>query len=124
MTATDEAGGPLILVQSAPYLGSLARSSVDLALAFAVFSQSPVLLFSGDAVLCLRAEQHAEAVGRKSLRKTIDSLPLYDIERVYVDESSLEQHGLSSDGFPAFAVCVNSAQVRALINEASHVISL
>lgn len=124
MTADKETSGPLILLQSAPYAGSLARSCLDLALSFAVFSQRPQLLFSGDAVLCLQGEQNAEAVGRKSLRKVIDSLPLYDIEHVYVDESSLNQLGLSPNDFPAFAVCVNSEQVRALINEASHVISL
>lgn len=124
MTADKETSGPLILLQSAPYSGSLARSSLDLALSFAVFSQQPKLLFSGDAVLCLLAGQDAKAIGRTSLRKVIDSLPLYDIERVYVDEWSLKQFGLGSDGFPAFAVRVNSMQVQALIKEASHVISL
>ncbi|MFT6770003.1 DsrE family protein [Congregibacter sp.] len=124
MTRNSEQPRPLILLQSAPYAGSLARSSLDLALSFAVFSQRPAVVFCGDAVMCLKAEQNTEAIGRKSLRKVIDSLPLYDIDRVFVDALSLEQNGLNPQDLPVFAVSLSTGELQDLIRGASHVISL
>ncbi|EAQ97925.1 DsrE family protein [Congregibacter litoralis] len=115
---------PLILFQQAPYEGSLARAALDLALAFAVFAQNPKIVFCGDAVLCLKAEQSAEALGRKSLRKVIDSLPLYDLETVYVEQTSLLANGVHAAELPAFAVALSGPELRQLMQEASHVISL
>jgi len=124
MAMSTEKPYPLILLQSAPYSGSLARSSLDLALSFAVFSQRPQLLFCGDAVLGLQSQQNAGAIGRKSLRKVIDSFPLYDIDTVFFEQSSLAQHGLCAESFPDFAVPASVSEVQKLIREASHVISL
>ncbi|WP_439100484.1 DsrE family protein [Congregibacter sp.] len=121
---SDSDRKPLILFQSSPYEGSLGRSAIDLALAFAVFAQDPVVVFSGDAVLSLKDGQNADAVGRKSLRKVIDSLPLYDLDTVYVDQTSLRDHGVDSSGLPDFAVSLSAPELRQLIQEASHVISL
>ncbi|MFT4769955.1 MAG: tRNA 2-thiouridine synthesizing protein C, partial [Glaciecola sp.] len=69
-------------------------------------------------------EQNAEAIGRKSLRKVIDSLPLYDIDRVFVDALSLEQNGLNPQDLPVFAVSLSTGELQDLIRGASHVISL
>lgn len=115
---------PLVLLQSAPYEGSLARSALDLALSFAVFAQDPLLVFSGDAVLALKAHQSPAALGKKSLRKVIDSLPLYDVDRVFVDSASLTQRGITTQDLPAFAVALNPSELNALLREADHVISL
>ncbi|MDP5055215.1 MAG: DsrE family protein, partial [Congregibacter sp.] len=111
MTADSAKSRPLILLQTAPYDGSLARSSLDLALSFAVFAQQPQLLFCGAGVLCLSAHQHPDAIGRKSLRKVIDSLPMYDLETIFVDAGSLEMNGLNSAHLPGFAVVLDARQV-------------
>lgn len=124
MTSKIEQGYPLIVMQNAPYSGSLARSSLDLALSFAVFAQAPRLLFCGDGVLCLKTNQNAEALGKKSLRKIIDSLPLYDLEQVFVDQASLERYGLLPEDLPGFALCLSNDETRQLIREAGHVLSL
>ncbi|EED33031.1 DsrE/DsrF-like family protein [gamma proteobacterium NOR5-3] len=124
MTTHDRTSAPLILFQNSPYAGSLARSSLDLALSFAVFAQQPALLFCGDAVLCLKDAQDSHSIGRKSLRKVIDSLPLYDIEQVYVDQLSLEQNGLGAREIPPFAVSVSTQEIQKMLAEAAHVISL
>jgi tRNA 2-thiouridine synthesizing protein C len=116
--------GPLILLSRAPYDGSLCRSALDLALSFAVFAQEPRLLFCDDAVLALLPGQNPDPLGRKSLRKVIDSLPLYDIDEILVDASSLARHGICEPELPPFARVVDSEQQRELLSEASHVLSL
>jgi len=115
---------PLVLFQSAPYDGSLARASLDLALSLAVFAQDPVLVFSGDAVLGLQEKQNATVLGRKSLRKVVDSFPMYDIDAIFVDAASLAQRGVAEDDLPAFAVALDQSALESLIQEADHVISL
>jgi tRNA 2-thiouridine synthesizing protein C len=114
---------PLMVMQNPPYQGSLARAALDVALSYAAFSQQPILLFRGDGVLALIEDQSPSAIGRKSLRKVIDSMPLYDIDEIYVDERSLQQRGLSRDSLPAFCRAVDPGQQRALVNRASHVLS-
>jgi tRNA 2-thiouridine synthesizing protein C len=122
-TTLSDAKRPLMVMQSAPYQGSLARAALDVALSYAVFSQQPLVLFRAEGVLALLEDQNPEALGRKSLRKVIDSMPLYDIEEIYVDEQSLLQRGLSRDSLPAFCRTVDAGQQRELVNRASHVLS-
>jgi tRNA 2-thiouridine synthesizing protein C len=125
MTAVDDnLPRPLIVVSRAPYDGSLTRSALDLAMSFAVFGQEPQLLFAGDAVLALLPGQDPKALGRKSLRKVIESLPLYDVHEVLVDTESLSRNGVSAAALPAFARCVDAGARRSLMAGARHVISL
>lgn len=124
MSIDSKKTGPLVLLQSAPYDGSLARSGLDLALSLAVFAQDPVLLFSGDAVLSLKAQQDPSALGKKSLRKVIDSLPLYDVDKIFVDAASLAKRGMTVHDLPPFAVTVSGRELNKLIRETDHVISL
>lgn len=114
---------PLMVMQSSPYQGSLARAALDVALSYAAFSQHPIVLFRDEGVLALLAEQEPSALGRKSLRKVIDSMPLYDIDEIYVDAPSLLQRGLSQDLLPAFCLAVDATEQRALVSRASHVLS-
>lgn len=113
-----------IVLQSPPYAGSLARSALDLAMSYAVFSLQPQLLFTGVAVRALDQSQAPAQMGRKSLRKVIDSLPLYDVEEIYADEASLAAQGLSPEALPDFVKILNAEDTRSLTGKATHVISL
>ncbi|MEM1402351.1 MAG: DsrE family protein [Pseudomonadota bacterium] len=114
---------PLIVVAHAPYEGTLARSAIDAALSFAVFGQQPNLLFVGNGAWCLRASQSPDGIGKKSLRKVIDSLPLYDIEAVYVDESAFGSPDATAQDLPSFARVLNRDGLMALRQGASCVLS-
>ncbi|WOJ95819.1 DsrE family protein [Congregibacter brevis] len=115
---------PLVVFQTAPYEGSFARSALDLAMSLAVFAQQPRLVFCGDSVLSLNAGQSADSIGRKSLRKVVDSLPLYDVDTIYVDKTATQAFGLTTADLPDFTVLLSKSELRTLIREASHVISL
>ena len=114
---------PLILIQSAPYAGSLARSAVDAALGLAVFNQSPALLFTGPGVRCLAPGQDPALIGRKSLARVIDSFPIYDIEEVHVDGTALAEHGMESSDLPAYATVLDATEVQQLCSAAAQILS-
>ena len=113
----------LVLVRQPPYGSSLARAAVDAALAATAFDQPVSLLFLDQGVLQLLPEQDTEALGIKNLGKLLGSLPLYDIDKVYVDGAALQRFGLKSDQLAIPTVLLDDAGLRALINANDHLLS-
>ncbi|MHA7815161.1 MAG: DsrE family protein [Pseudohaliea sp.] len=113
----------LLVMNRAPYAGSLARAGLDAALAYAAFDQPTSVLFAGPGVLQLAPAQAPAAIGRKSLRRLIDSMPLYDLEAVYADGEALACHGLAADDLPAFVTVLDLAGQRDVQDRHEHVLS-
>ena len=108
----------LLICRHAPYGNTLARAALDVALAGAAFDQDLSLLFLDDGVWQLVPGQTAAEIGSKSLRATLDSLPLYDLEQFHVCTDSLASRGLEADELPGQLVLVNRDELGAFI--ASH----
>ena len=113
----------LLVLNRAPYAGTLARAGLDAALAYAAFDQPVSVLFAGAGVLQLAPEQAPAGIGRKSLRRLIDSMPLYDLEAVYADGDALARFGLAADGLPAFVTVLDSDGQRALQGRHDHLLA-
>lgn len=101
---------------------SLPRSALDTALAAAAFDQPVTLLFQGEGVMQLLSAQDSRAVGVRNLRKVIDSLPLYEIETVFVDAAAAASFGLAGDSLPAGAQWLDAVGMRALLARHDHVL--
>jgi len=117
------AAAPLIVLSRAPYDGSFSRGALDVIMSYAVFAQNPAVLFAGEAVLCLSEHQNPTAIERKSLRKVINSLPLYDVEVVYFDEAALVEYGLDAEALPDFARPLSATAIAELRAQAGHILS-
>ncbi len=113
----------LVLIRRAPYSSSLARASVDLALAAAAFEQQVDLLFQGDGVLQLLPNQQSELLGLKSIGKVLGSLPLYGIEQVYVDARSLSRYGLAGENFVVPVIPLEDEAMSELLARSDHLVS-
>ena len=61
----------LVVVRHSPYGSSLARASLDVALAAAAFEQPVKLLFMGDGVLQLLPGQDSQAIGQKNIGRLL-----------------------------------------------------
>ncbi len=124
-TAAESTVGahPLIVLQQSPHSRSLALAALDLVMACAVFAQNPSVLITGDAVMALSPDQ-AGTKGQKSLRKVIDSMPLYDVEDVFVDELSLAASTLEARDLPDFVEVIDHAALARLRQAASRIVSL
>lgn len=112
----------LLVTRHAPYGASLARSALDAALAAAAFDRPPTLLFLGDGVLQLLPSQDTSGIGTRSHRKVLDSLPLYDIDTLYVDSQAMAEHGLAAADLPAGVHPVDDAAIRELLASHDHIL--
>ena len=113
----------LIVVRHSPYGSSLARASVDLALAMGAFEQEFEVLFMGAGILQLVKDQHSEALGSKNVGKTLSSLPMFDKEYVYADAAALAQFGLDEAELVLPVRLLSEQQLAGFLNDCDHVLS-
>lgn len=106
---------PLIIQHRAPYADHAASEALDLLLVLAAFGQNPAVLFSGDGVWQLLANQHPAALGHKSLAAQLQSLPLYDVEHLYADADSLRARGLQAEQLALPVQWVEAEDMAALL---------
>jgi tRNA 2-thiouridine synthesizing protein C len=112
----------LVVIRHTPYGSSLGRASLDVALAMAAFDQAVDVLFMGDGVLQLLAGQDGKAIGVKNIEKLLGSLPLYDIESVYVDAAGAKRYGLDSARTPVPVTLLDAPAINALMADADHLL--
>ncbi len=120
---TDSRRKNLVLLRGSPYGSSLARAAVDLSLAMGAFEQDVQLLFLGDGVLQLLKGQQADAIGLKAVGKMLASLPLYDIESVYVDSEALRRHGLGEADLVLPVRPLDAQGIQSLMSGCDHILS-
>lgn len=105
----------LFIYRRAPYGNSLAREALDVALTSATFDQTVAMLFMGDGVLQLLAQQNPIAIGQKALDKQLAALPLYDIDSIYVDAAALSARGIEVSKLNLPVQLLNAEQITAHI---------
>ncbi len=127
-TASPDVGTTwLIRLTSAPNFSSRALQGIDTVLACGAFGQSVTVVIEGEALELLR-ENLGAAPGERNLYRQIESLPLYDIDTLYV-----VTHG-SDDGEPArdwappeiedlAVLSISRATLGNMIAKATHVLS-
>jgi tRNA 2-thiouridine synthesizing protein C len=110
----------LLLIRHPPYGSSLARASIDVALAAAAFEQAVSLLFVGDGVLQLVPDQDTQQQGVRNLGKLLASLPLYEIEQVYVDAEAADRYHLDLTTAPVSAQALDRQAMSRLLLTHDH----
>lgn len=112
----------LFVVRHSPYGSTLSRTALDAALASAAFEQPLKVLFMGEGVLQLMPGQETTTRGVRNIGKLLASLPLYDIESVYVDEASLKRYGMDPAASPVPAQVVGAELIRQMMVDADHIL--
>ena len=95
---------------------------MDLALALGAFEQDFDVLFIGEGVLQLLPDQASDGIGIKNVGRALSSLPLVDVERVYVDAEALAEYGLQPDALLLPATPVLGPDLRALLAGCDHLV--
>ena len=120
--APKDKNSMLVVVRRPPYGSSLARAALDVALAAAAFEQPVKLLFMGDGVLQLLPGQDSGAIGVKNIGRLLASLPLYEIETVYVDSEAAARHGLDLSVAPLATMAVDGPAMHQLMDSCDHLL--
>lgn len=80
--------------RKAPYGTIYALESLEVVLISATFDQDVSLVFIDDGVYELVKGQQTKGIGIKNFSPSYRALEGYDIEKLYVDQASLDQRGL------------------------------
>ena len=107
----------LIINRSGPHSTPAARDALDAALASAAFGVQVGLLFIDDGVFQLLKTQNPEAAGLKGFTGIFESLPLYDVDRIFAAESALAARGLAPNDLVIPVQAVSKADIQALLNQ-------
>lgn len=114
----------LILSQRSPFDDIHIREALDTTLIFAAIEQNISWLFSGAAVLTLKAEQQPQTTGLKNYFKTIKTLELYEVDNIYLCEKSMIDYNLKQSELLLPVKIVNFEQQRQLIKQQQQVVTL
>lgn len=89
------------LNRKAPYGTIYALESLEVVLIAAAFDQDISLVFADDGVYQLTKDQNTEDIGMKNFSRTYTALGDYDIKKIYVEQESLQERGLTLDDLQA-----------------------
>lgn len=109
--------------RKAPYGTIYALESLEVVLIAAAFDQDVTVVFMDDGVYQLAKGQQTKGIEMKNFSPTFRALDDYDIQKLYVDEKSMENRGLSTDDLIVPVEVKTSAEISALMEQQDIVLS-
>ncbi len=85
----------LYINRRAPHGSNYAQEGLEVALIGAAFDQNVSLAFIDDGVFQLKTGQDTSDLGLKNFTATFGALGDFDVKKIYVEQQSLQQRGLS-----------------------------
>ncbi len=85
----------MFVMRKAPHGSIYPYEGLEVVLITAAYDQDISMLFIDDGVYSLKNEQNTEGIGIKGFMKTYFALEDYEVEKLYVDNQSLKDRGLS-----------------------------
>lgn len=85
----------LFLLRRPPQSGARVRETLDMILTTAAFEQPVTVLFLDDGVYSLKRGQDTRAAGLPAIAPAFETLALYDVQAIRVEQESLAERGLA-----------------------------
>jgi len=114
----------MIVCRTPPYGSSRTRDAIDAAMAFAAFEQHLTLLFIGEGVLALLADQDPPREFSRNLAKLLGTLPDYGIAALHADGAALQSCGLASAQLVPGVTLLSSSEIAALFAAHEHILTI
>jgi len=83
--------------RKAPYGTIYALECLEVVLIAAAFDQDVSVVFVDDGVCQLKKNQDTTGIGMKNFSNTYRALDDYDVEKIYVEQESLDARGLTEE---------------------------
>jgi tRNA 2-thiouridine synthesizing protein C len=107
----------LLILSHAPYGDTRAREALDVALTAAAFGQDVSLLFTQDAPYLLLKSQQPQAIEQKNLANICSALPMYDIDKIYIENNSPQTKHITTEQLILPAEFVSHEQIALMIRD-------
>ncbi|PKO61971.1 MAG: sulfurtransferase complex subunit TusC [Betaproteobacteria bacterium HGW-Betaproteobacteria-18] len=125
---TSPASGPkikkfMIVNRKAPYGTIYALESLEVVLIAATFDQDVSLVFIDDGVYELVKGQQTKSIGMKNFSPSYRALEDYDVEKLYVDQASLDQRGLTESDLLVPVAVLDAQQMGQLMAQQDVILS-
>jgi tRNA 2-thiouridine synthesizing protein C len=109
--------------RKAPYGTVYALEALETVLITAAFDQDVSLAFLDDGVFQLKKGQQTKGIETKNFSPTYRALDGYDIEKLYVEQESMEARGLTEDDLLVDVTVLSRADMGKLMEEMDVVLS-
>lgn len=113
----------MFLNRKAPHGTVYALEGLEVVLITAAFDQDVSMVFTDDGVYQLMKGIDSKGIEVKDFSKTYRALEGYDIEKLYVDQESLDARGLKEDDLIVDVTVLPMNEMAALMAEQDVVIS-
>ncbi|MBF0585993.1 sulfurtransferase complex subunit TusC [Prosthecochloris sp. N3] len=110
------------VMRHAPHGSIYTYEGLEMILIMAAYEQDLSVAFIGDGVYALKKGQETSGIDIKGFAKTFLALEGYDVEKLYVDETSLQERGLTEDDLLVDVEVMSAADIGRLMNEQDVVI--
>ena len=107
----------------APHGTVYALEGLEVVLISAAFDQDVSMVFTDDGVYELIKGMNTKGIEVKDFSKTYRALEGYDIEKLYVEKTSMDARGLTEDDLIVDVTVLDSAEMASLMAEQDVVIS-
>lgn len=104
-------------MREAPHGTIYTYEGLEMILIMAAYDQDISVAFIDDGVYALKKDQNTEDIEIKGFSKTFGALDGYDVEKLYVDQISLEERGLTEDDLVVDVEILSSAEIGKLMTE-------
>lgn len=105
------------VMREAPHGTIYTYEGLEMILIMAAYDQDISVAFIDDGVYALKKDQNTEDIEIKGFSKTFGALEGYDVEKLYVDQISLEERGLTEDDLVVDVEILSSAEIGKLMTE-------
>lgn len=105
------------VMREAPHGTIYTYEGLEMILIMAAYDQDISVAFIDDGVYALKKDQNTEDIEIKGFSKTFGVLEGYDVEKLYVDQISLEERGLTEDDLVVDVEILSSAEIGKLMTE-------
>ena len=109
--------------RKAPHGTIYAQECLEVVLIAAAFDQDVSVVFVDDGVYQLKKNQDTTAIGMKNFSKTYRALDDYDVEKIYVEQESLDARGLTAEDLIIPVEVVGADELRDIMAKQDVVIS-
>lgn len=92
---SEEMAKLMVVFRTAPYGSIYSFEGLENVLIMGAYDQDVSVLFIDDGVLAIKNGMDSASTGIKNFSPTFRALEAYDIEKIFIDRTSMESRGLT-----------------------------